>query len=69
MCLLKTEESGFRYVLGQREGSIHMIGKPLNEAFHGKGGGKPPMIQGSLKETKRKSEHFWKKQKAEAGIV
>lgn len=53
-----TEESGFRYVLGQREGSIHMIGKPLNEAFHGKGGGKPPMIQGSLKGNEEKIRAF-----------
>ena len=41
------EKQGFRYVLGS-SGDIREIGKKLNEAFQGKGGGKPPMIQGSL---------------------
>lgn len=44
-----SKEQGFRYVLGKKDGSICSIGKCLNEAFEGKGGGKPPMIQGSLK--------------------
>lgn len=41
------EKQGFRYVLGS-SGDIREIGKKLNAAFQGKGGGKPPMIQGSL---------------------
>lgn len=44
-----TEEEGFRYVLGTAGQDIRAIGKELNRAFEGKGGGKPPMIQGSLK--------------------
>lgn len=39
------EKQGFRYVLGS-SGDIREIGKKLNAAFQGKGGGKPPMIQG-----------------------
>ena len=41
------EKQGFRYVLGS-SGDIREIGKKLNAAFQGKGGGQPPMIQGSL---------------------
>lgn len=41
------KKKGFRYVLGSH-GEIIEIGKKLNKAFQGKGGGKPPMIQGSL---------------------
>ncbi len=39
---------GYRYVLGSREQDICLVGKALNADFHGKGGGRPPMIQGSL---------------------
>lgn len=53
-----TEESGFRYVLGKRDGRICDIGKKLKETFHGKGGGKPPMIQGSLQGREEEIRRF-----------
>lgn len=51
------EKQGFRYVLGS-SGDIWEIGKKLNAAFQGKGGGKPPMIQGSLVGEEEKIREF-----------
>ena len=51
------EKQGFRYVLGSC-GDIREIGKKLNAAFQGKGGGKPPMIQGSLVGEEEKIREF-----------
>ena len=42
------DEEGYQYVLGSRTRDIQDAGKKLNACFQGKGGGKPPMIQGSL---------------------
>lgn len=42
------DEEGYQYVLGSRSRDIQDAGKKLNNRFQGKGGGRPPMIQGSL---------------------
>ena len=42
------DEEGYQYVLGSRFRDIQDAGKKLNARFQGKGGGRPPMIQGSL---------------------
>ena len=42
------EEQGFRYVIGSRERDVRPLCKRINEAFGGRGGGKPEMVQGSL---------------------
>ena len=42
------DEEGYQYVLGSRSQDIQEAGKQLNARFQGKGGGRPPMIQGSL---------------------
>lgn len=54
------EKQGFRYVLGS-SGDIREIGKKLNAAFQGKGGGKPPMMQGSLVGEEEKIREFLEK--------
>lgn len=54
------EEEGYRYVLGSREQNINAIAKEMNQAFNGRGGGKPPMVQGSLKAAKENIEEFLK---------
>ena len=54
------EKQGFRYVLGS-SGDIREIGKKLNAAFQGKGGGKTPMIQGSLVGEEEKIREFLEK--------
>ena len=43
-----SDEEGYQYVLGSRSRDIQDAGKKLNARFQGKGGGRPPMIQGSL---------------------
>lgn len=45
------DTSGYRYVIGSRMEDVRPVGKMLNEAFHGRGGGKPEMVQGSLSGT------------------
>ena len=39
---------GYRYVIGSQEKDVRGICRTLNEAFAGRGGGKPEMVQGSL---------------------
>lgn len=39
----------YRYVIGSRKEDVRPLCKELNEAFGGRGGGKPEMVQGSLK--------------------
>ena len=53
MCLVFAgdDASGYRYVIGSRMEDVRPVGKMLNEAFHGRGGGKPEMVQGSLSGT------------------
>ncbi len=43
-----TDEAGYRYVIGSRSEDVRPISKKLNEAFSGRGGGKPEMVQGTL---------------------
>lgn len=43
------DETGYRYVIGSRSEDVRPISKKLNEAFAGRGGGKPEMVQGALK--------------------
>ena len=43
-----TENNGYRYVIGSREMDVRPLSKKINAAFHGRGGGKPEMVQGSL---------------------
>ena len=40
-----------RTVIGSRSEDVRPISKALNVAFEGRGGGKPEMVQGSVKGT------------------
>ena len=42
------DEEGYHYILGSKSLDVREVSKKLNEKFHGKGGGKPQMVQGSL---------------------
>ena len=42
------EYTGYRYVIGSRSMDVRICAKLLNESFHGRGGGKPEMVQGSV---------------------
>lgn len=54
------EEEGYRYVLGSRNLDVREAGKLLNEAFQGRGGGKPEMVQGTVKGQKEEIQAFLK---------
>ena len=54
------DDSGYQYVLGSRRPDIQETGKKLNARFQGKGGGRPPMIQGSLKGNEQEIREFLK---------
>ncbi len=43
------DSAGYNYVMGSKSYDVVALSKELNECFSGKGGGKPPMVQGSLK--------------------
>ena len=43
------EQTGFRYVIGSQDIDLRNLCKALNTGFEGRGGGKPFMVQGSLK--------------------
>lgn len=45
-----TDEKGYHYILGSRDADVRVFAGIFRERFHGKGGGKPEMIQGSLPE-------------------
>ena len=45
------DETGYRYVIGSRTMNMQSLVKELNQQFEGRGGGKPEMVQGSLKGT------------------
>lgn len=52
------EREGYRYVLGSRSLDVRKNGKLLNEVFHGRGGGKPEMVQGTVQGKREEIEAF-----------
>ena len=50
LCVVLSDcgEEGIRYAMGQADGDLREITKALNEAFNGRGGGKPHFVQGTL---------------------
>lgn len=52
------EETGYKYAIGSASADIRPLGKELNPAFNGRGGGSKELIQGSLKGMKTEIEHF-----------
>ena len=53
------DEDGYKYAIISRE-DIRAFTKKLNEAFSGRGGGKPDFVQGSVKGSKKDIEEFFK---------
>ncbi len=52
------EEKEYKYILASKHMDVRPIGKSLNEAFHGKGGGSKEMVQGSLTGNRESIEEF-----------
>ena len=53
------DETGYSYCLAIREGDLRPFCKEMNAALHGRGGGKPNFLQGSVKETRENIEKFF----------
>ena len=53
------DEAGYKYAVVSRETDLREIGKALNTALSGRGGGKPNMIQGSVTASKADIEAFF----------
>ena len=43
------DKDGYRYVMGSRKADVRPLAKELNAVFQGRGGGKPEMVQGTVK--------------------
>ena len=56
-----TDGNGYSYCLAIREGDLRQLGKELNTALNGRGGGKPNFQQGSVRATRREIEEFFVK--------
>ena len=44
-----TDERGYHYIIGSKTVDVSVLVREMNQRFQGKGGGKPNMVQGSLK--------------------
>ncbi|MBQ8015749.1 MAG: alanyl-tRNA editing protein [Clostridia bacterium] len=54
-----SDESGYKYAVVSRTQDVREIGKTLNAACSGRGGGKPDMVQGSVSASKSEIEKVW----------
>ena len=53
------DQEGYTVCLVSRDGSVAELGKQMNQALNGRGGGKPGFFQGSVKATKEQIEAFF----------
>ncbi len=53
------DESGYKYAVVSRGQDVREIGKALNAACGGRGGGKSDMVQGSVAAAREAIEEFW----------
>ena len=54
-----SDETGYKYAVVSRSEDVRPLGKRLNEACSGRGGGKPDMVQGSVSASRAEIESFW----------
>lgn len=60
-CFSGTEGEGYKYALARRGGDLRALSKTMNEALHGRGGGKPDFVQGSVQATRSEIQAFFSK--------
>ena len=53
------DEDGYNVCLCSRKDDLQQLGKDMNQALQGRGGGKPGFFQGSVKATRQQIEAFW----------
>lgn len=54
-----SDEAGYKYVLGRKEGDVTALGKSFNASCQGRGGGKGNMVQGSSMASKEEIEEYF----------
>ena len=54
------DENGYKYAMGEKDGDLRALVKEFNAAFHGRGGGKPFFVQGSVSGSRKEIEEFLK---------
>ena len=54
------DEQGYKYGIGEQDGDLRAFIKEMNQTLHGRGGGKPFFVQGSVMEKKAEIEAFFK---------
>ncbi len=59
--------AGYRYAVAQEDGDLRALTHALNEALHGRGGGKPFFVQGSVQAGRAEIEAFFAAH-AEGGV-
>lgn len=54
-----TDENGYRYAVGEKDGDLRQLVKTMNQTLHGRGGGKPFFAQGSVNARRIEIEDFF----------
>lgn len=54
-----SDETGWRYAVGQAGGDLRAFSRRMNDALRGRGGGKPEFVQGSVQASRAEIEAFW----------
>ena len=57
-CFSGSDEAGYKYAMGERNGDLRTWVKSLNRALNGRGGGKPDFVQGSLRASRADIEAY-----------
>ena len=58
-CFSDSDGQGYKYAVGQPGGDLRTFVKELNQGLHGRGGGKPDFVQGSVQASRGEIEAFF----------
>ena len=58
-CFSGQDEAGYQYAIGLPGGDLRPLVRDLNQALHGRGGGKPDFVQGAVQASKADIEAFF----------
>lgn len=54
-----SDAEGYKYCVAEDGGDLRQLTKEMNAALHGRGGGKPFFVQGSVSASRREIEIFF----------
>ncbi|MDD7219739.1 MAG: DHHA1 domain-containing protein, partial [Clostridia bacterium] len=55
----RNEDGSYKYAIGETGGDLRQFTKDMNAALHGRGGGKPFFVQGSVQATEKQIREFF----------